>query len=59
MKKLRDYSYSLGLEFIVTPFDFKKVWMNVVKLDCSAIKIGSGELTHTPFLKRQLPWINH
>lgn len=51
MKKLRDYSYSLGLEFIVTPFDFKSL-EDVVKLDCSAIKIGSGELTHTPFLKR-------
>ncbi|AEB75790.1 N-acetylneuraminate synthase family protein [Clostridium botulinum] len=50
MKELRDYTYSLGLEFIVTPFDFKSL-EEVIKLECSAIKIGSGELTHIPFLK--------
>ncbi|KOM96826.1 N-acetylneuraminate synthase [Clostridium botulinum] len=51
MKKLRDYTYSLGLEFIVTPFDFKSL-DDIINLDCSAIKVASGELTHIPFIKK-------
>ena len=50
MKALSQYAHELGLEFLITPFDALSL-ENVIKLGCPAIKIGSGELTHTPFLQ--------
>ncbi len=47
--KLRDRADAKGLVFLCTPFDFKSLDL-VIELGCPAIKIGSGELTHTPFL---------
>jgi sialic acid synthase SpsE len=36
MRKFRDYSYAKGLEFIVTPFDYKSL-EDVISLKCSAL----------------------
>lgn len=50
VKTLRNYSMDNNLDFIITPFDFVSL-KNVLSLNCTAIKVGSGELTHTPFLE--------
>ena len=49
MLRLRDHATGKGMIFLCTPFDFESLEF-VVKMGCPAIKIGSGEMTHTPFL---------
>jgi N,N'-diacetyllegionaminate synthase len=50
-ERLRDHAQARGLTFLCTPFDFPSLDL-VVELECPAIKVGSGEMTHTPFLER-------
>ncbi len=48
--ELRDRAVAAGLIFLVTPFGFDQV-DEVVRLGTPAIKVGSGEVTHTPLLR--------
>jgi N-acetylneuraminate synthase len=48
---LKELAGRLGMDFLCTPFDEQSVEV-VRRLACPAIKIGSGELTHTPMLGR-------
>ncbi len=48
--ELRDRATSAGMVFLVTPFGFAEV-DQVVRLGAPAIKVGSGEVTHTPLLR--------
>jgi N,N'-diacetyllegionaminate synthase len=50
LAELRDRAAAAGLIFLVTPFGFQQV-DKVVGLGVPAIKVGSGELTHTPLLR--------
>ncbi len=56
--ELRDRAAAAGLIFLVTPFGFDQV-DRIVRLGAPAIKVGSGEVTHTPLLRHigetQLP----
>lgn len=47
---LRDRAAAAGLIFLVTPFGFEQLDL-VVRLGAPAIKVGSGEVTHTPLLR--------
>jgi len=47
---LHDRAKAAGLFFLVTPFGFEQVDV-VVRLGAPAIKVGSGEVTHTPLLR--------
>ena len=48
---LHSYAKRQGIEFLSTPFDCTSVDA-LYKLGISAFKIGSGEITNTPLLKR-------
>jgi len=50
-RELADHSRSLGLDFLSTPFDLRSADL-LVELGVGAIKLGSGEVTNTPFLRR-------
>ena len=47
---LRDRAAAAGLAFLATPFGFDQVDL-IVRLGVPAIKVGSGEVTHTPLLR--------
>lgn len=51
LKLLKQYSEKNNLDFIVTPFDFRSL-DDVIRVGCKTIKIGSGEITHIPFLEK-------
>jgi len=51
LAELRDHATAAGLTWLVTPFGFEQV-DEVVRLGVPAIKVGSGEVTHTPLLRR-------
>ncbi len=48
--ELRDRATAAGLVFLVTPFGFGQADL-VARLGVPAIKVGSGEVTHTPLLR--------
>lgn len=50
MAELHDRATAVGLTFLVTPFGFEQV-DHVVRLGAPAVKVGSGEVTHTPLLR--------
>jgi N,N'-diacetyllegionaminate synthase len=50
LAELRDRALAAGLVFLVTPFGFQQV-EQVIRLGAPAIKVGSGEVTHTPLLR--------
>jgi N,N'-diacetyllegionaminate synthase len=50
LAELRDRAADVGLTFLVTPFGFEQV-DQIVALGVPAIKVGSGEVTHTPLLR--------
>lgn len=50
IKILKEYTKCQGLDFIITPFDFRSL-EEVISIGCEIIKVGSGELTHIPLLK--------
>jgi N,N'-diacetyllegionaminate synthase len=50
-RELADHARDLGLVFLSTPFSFAAVDV-LQALDMPAWKVGSGELTNLPFLKR-------
>jgi len=49
---LKAYAKSVGLEFLSTPDDEESLDFLVDKLKLTCIKIGSGEVTNLPFLRR-------
>jgi N,N'-diacetyllegionaminate synthase len=51
MAQFKSYAENRGLDFIVTPFDFRSL-QEIMDIGCSIIKIGSGELTHIPLLQK-------
>ncbi len=51
LAELRDRATACGLAFLVTPFGPDQV-DEVVRLGVPAIKVGSGEVTHTPLLRQ-------
>ncbi len=51
LKKLRDISIKLNIDFICTPFDFQSLKL-VKKLNLSAIKIASSDVTDIPLLSK-------
>lgn len=51
MDTYKAYAEKINIDFIVTPFDFRSL-DEICKIGVSIIKIGSGELTHTPFLEK-------
>ncbi|MCF2141424.1 MAG: N-acetylneuraminate synthase family protein [Candidatus Lokiarchaeota archaeon] len=57
-EKLRDFTHSLGLDFIVSPFSQKAAEI-LTKLKIDGFKIASGETTNLPLLeyidKQQIP----
>jgi N-acetylneuraminate synthase len=57
LKELQAYTLKNKLDFIVTPFDFKSL-EEIVSLSNVIIKIGSGELTHIPLLKKAASFEN-
>ncbi|MBN1342019.1 MAG: N-acetylneuraminate synthase family protein [Phycisphaerae bacterium] len=50
LAEMRDRAAAAGLIFLVTPFGFDQVDL-IARLDVPAIKVGSGEVTHTPLLR--------
>lgn len=48
--ELRDHARSTGVEFLSTPFDLASA-ERLVSLGLPALKVSSGELTNTPFLR--------
>ena len=50
-RELRTYCEDCGITFLSTPFDGESLSL-LDELDVAAIKVGSGELTNTPFLRR-------
>jgi N-acetylneuraminate synthase/N,N'-diacetyllegionaminate synthase len=48
--ELKSYCEKQGITFLSTPFDSQSVAL-LDDLDVPAIKVGSGELTNTPFLR--------
>lgn len=48
--KLKEYSKSLGVYFIVSPFS-KEATEILVEIDVDAIKIPSGEVTNIPYIE--------
>jgi N,N'-diacetyllegionaminate synthase len=51
-KELKRYSESKGVQFLSTPDDYKSLDFLSDKLDLAVLKIGSGEVTNIPFLRR-------
>ena len=51
-KVLKIYSESKGVQFLSTPDDYKSLDFLSDELDLSILKIGSGEVTNIPFLRR-------
>ena len=49
--ELRDEARRAGIDFLSTPFDEERIDL-LVELGCPALKIASGDLTHTPLLRR-------
>ncbi len=47
---LQEEAVTAGVDFLSTPFDASRVEL-LASLDCPAIKIASGDLTHTPLLR--------
>ena len=47
---LCDYALQIGMPLLATPFDPASLEL-LIQLDLPVIKIGSGEVTHTPFLE--------
>lgn len=50
-KRLRTHAQSSGIGFLSTPFDDASARL-LVDLGVDAVKLSSGELTNTPFLRR-------
>ena len=61
MQQLSTYAQSIGLTFLCSPFDEASAEVLVRQLAVPALKLGSGELTNLPFLRRlakyQVPMI--
>lgn len=51
-KELKRYSESKGVGFLSTPDDYKSLDFLADDLDLPLLKIGSGEVTNIPFLRR-------
>lgn len=51
-KVLKNYSESKGVQFLSTPDDYKSLDFLSDELDLPILKIGSGEVTNIPFLRR-------
>lgn len=51
-KELKCYSELKGIQFLSTPDDFKSLDFLADELDLPILKIGSGEVTNIPFLRR-------
>jgi N,N'-diacetyllegionaminate synthase len=51
-KELKRYSESRGIQFLSTPDDYKSLDFLADELDLPILKIGSGEVTNIPFLRR-------
>lgn len=49
-QRLADYCTQQGIEFLSTPFDEESADF-LIELGCRRLKIPSGELTNTPFLR--------
>lgn len=49
-RELFDYCQSRNIQFLSTPFDLASLKFLTADLGLETIKIGSGELTNTPFL---------
>ncbi len=50
--ELKNYSESRGVKFLSTPDDYKSLDFLSDELDLPLLKIGSGEVTNVPFLRR-------
>lgn len=50
--ELKKYSESKGVHFLSTPDDYKSLDFLSDELDLPILKIGSGEVTNIPFLRR-------
>lgn len=50
--ELKKYSESKGVKFLSTPDDYKSLDFLSDELDLPILKIGSGEVTNIPFLRR-------
>jgi N-acetylneuraminate synthase/N,N'-diacetyllegionaminate synthase len=51
-KELKRYSESKGVQFLSTADDYKSLDFLADELDLPILKIGSGEVTNIPFLRR-------
>lgn len=51
-KELKVYSESKGVKFLSTPDDYKSLDFLADELQLPILKIGSGEVTNIPFLRR-------
>ncbi len=51
-KELKRYSESKNVQFLSTPDDYKSLDFLADELDLPILKIGSGEVTNIPFLRR-------
>jgi len=51
-KELKRYSESKGVQFLSTPDDYKSLDFLADELDLPILKIGSGEVTNIPFLRK-------
>ena len=49
-KKLSDYAKKIGIDFLSTPYNYDAVNL-LKKINVHAMKIGSGDITDTEFLK--------
>ncbi len=52
LEKLRDYCHEIGIQFLSTPFDEGSALFLVERLDMPVIKVPSGEVVNTPFLRK-------
>jgi N,N'-diacetyllegionaminate synthase len=50
--ELKEYSKSIGIMFLSTPDDYKSLDFLADTLELPILKIGSGEVTNIPFLRR-------
>ncbi len=51
-KELKEYCDHIGVKFLSTPDDYKSLDFLVDELKLKVIKVGSGEITNIPFLRR-------
>lgn len=51
--KLKDLSDSLGIDFLVTPFDFSSL-EDLIAIGVKSYKIASADIVHTPLIERVL-----